>query len=66
MKENKEAKLALANKTGTPSSIGSHTESKVVGDTLVTPEQIAAFKARGWDDKKIERYKKNLLKNSRS
>ncbi len=53
------------NKTGIPSGTGSHTEGRQVVDTMVTPEQLAAFKARGWTDKDVERYKKNLLKNSR-
>lgn len=66
LKENKELKLAQLNKTsGVPSAIGSHTEGKAVSDTLVTPEQLVAFKARGWSEKDIERYKKNLLKNTR-
>lgn len=65
LKENKELKLAQLNKTTIlPASTGSHTEGATVRDTLVTPEQEAAFKARGWDDKKIERYKKNLSKVS--
>lgn len=61
-KENKELKLANANKTGTPVSTGTHSEGQVVKDTLVTSEQMAAFKTRGWSDKDIERYKKNLQK----
>lgn len=64
-KENKELKLAQLNKTNTPAAaIGAHSETTVVTDTLVTPEQITALKARGWTDKDIERYKKNFLKNS--
>ncbi len=63
LKENNELKLALKNKGGTPpASVGIHSEGQTVSDTLVTPEQIAAFKAKGWDDKKIEDYKKNLRK----
>lgn len=63
IKENKDLKLAHLNKTGTPyAAVGTHTESTPVRDTLVTPEQMAAFKAKGWSDKDIERYKKNLLK----
>lgn len=66
LKENKELKLAQMNKTTTPAAaIGTHTESQPVVDTLVTPDQIAAFKARGWSDKDIERYKGNLRKNTR-
>lgn len=64
LKENKELKLAQMNRNSTvvPTSVGSHTEGKVVPDTLVTAEQIKAFQARGWTDKDIERYKKNLQK----
>lgn len=66
LKENKELKLAQLSRTGgVPSSIGSHTETKVVQDTLVTQDQIEAFKKRGWTEKDIERYKKNLQKNTR-
>lgn len=45
-------------------AVGSHTESVAVNDNIVTPQQIAALKARGWDDKKIEAYKANLRKHS--
>lgn len=62
LRENKELKLAQLNKTGIPASVGSHSESQPVRDTIVTPDQSAAFKARGWTDKDIERYKKNLAK----
>jgi len=66
LKENKELKLANLNKTTVPpAAIGTHSETRAVQDTSVTPEQLAAFKARGWSDKDIERYKKNLLKYSR-
>lgn len=65
-KENRELKLAQANKTGVPpASVGTHSETPGVQDTLVTPEQMTYFKSLGWDDKKIERYKKNLLRNTR-
>lgn len=64
-KENKELKLAQLNKNGTPpAAIGSHSETVAVKDTAITPEQMAAFKARGWSDKDIERYKKNYQKYS--
>jgi len=63
LKENKELKLANMNKPATVSAgMGSSSEGPKVQDTLVTPEQLAAFKARGWSDKDIERYKKNLQK----
>lgn len=63
LKENKELKLAIQNKAPSSSTgSGSHTENPEVVSTIVTPEQLAAFKARGWTEKDIERYKKNLLK----
>lgn len=62
LKENKELKLAQLNKTVIPASTGTHTENQEVKSTLITPEQLAAFKAKGWSDKDIERYKKNLQK----
>lgn len=63
LKENKELKKAQLNKAqGTPSAVGSHTEVRAVPDTLVSSEQIAAFKKRGWTDKDIEKYKQNLIK----
>lgn len=63
LKENKELKLAQLSKTGTPPvAQGTHSEGQAVQDTLVTADQMAAFKARGWTDKDIERYKKNLQK----
>ena len=61
LKENKELKLAQLNKTGTPpATLGAHSETVAVKDTLITPEQLEAFKAKGWSDKDIERYKTNL------
>lgn len=66
LKENKELKLALSSKTTTaPASMGTHSEGLRVMDTTITPDQQAAFKSRGWTDKDIERYKKNLQKNTR-
>lgn len=62
IKENKELKLAIQNKVPDKSSVGAHNENVVVTSTLVTPEQLSAFKAKGWSDQDIERYKKNLLK----
>ena len=66
LKENKELKLAQLNKTTTPpAAVGTHSEGVAPTDTRVTPEQMAAFKAKGWSDQDIERYKKNLAKNTR-
>lgn len=65
LKENKELKLAQINKATTPpASIGSHNEFVPVTSTVITQDQLNAFKAKGWSDKDIERYKKNLSKNS--
>lgn len=63
LKENKELKLAIQNKTpGSSTAGGGSSEQPQVTSTLVTEEQIAAFKKRGWTDADIERYKKNLLR----
>lgn len=62
LKENSELKLAQLNKTDVPASTTAHTEMEKVKDTLITPEQMVAFKAKGWTEKDIERYKKNYLK----
>lgn len=62
LKENKELKLANMNKPDVPASSGAHSEAQPVKDTLITPEQLAALKAKGWSDKDIERYKKNLVR----
>lgn len=62
LKENKELKLAQLNKTTPPAAVGAHSESTPVTDTLVTSDQMAQFKSWGWDDKKIQAYKSNLLK----
>jgi hypothetical protein len=60
IKENKELKLVIQNKIPDKPSGGGHNEHIEVQSTSVTPEQLAAFKAKGWSDKDIERYKKNL------
>ncbi len=63
LKENKELKLAQANKTPVASATGSHSESAGVSDTLLTPEQEKYFRGTlKWSDKEIESYKKNLQK----
>lgn len=60
LKENKELKLAQLNKQDIPASTTVSTETQSVQDTMVTPDQMKAFKSRGWSDKDIERYKRNL------
>lgn len=65
LKENKELKLTLTNKTGVPASMGSHSEGlSVNNDPVISPEQMAQFRAMGKDEKWIEMYKKNLQRNS--
>lgn len=61
-RENKELKLAVANRSSTsPTGQVSGTVEYVAPDKTLSPEQIAHFKnTLKWDDKKIERYKKNL------
>lgn len=65
MKENRELKLANLNRSTTtsPAGMGSHSEAPQVRDTLVTPDQDAELRKRGWDDKKIALYKKNYSKS---
>jgi len=65
LKENKELKLAQLNKTDIPASTTVHSEGQAVSDTLITPDQLAQFKAMGKSDKWIENYKRNLVKNRR-
>lgn len=66
VKENKELKLAVANKADAPlSTTSSSAPTTTVKDTLITPDQLASFKAKGWSDKDIARYKQNLLRNTR-
>ncbi len=60
LKENKELKLARSKPNDPPAAMGSHSEITSVRDSLVTNDQLASFKARGWTDKDIEKYKKNL------
>lgn len=64
LRENKELRLANQNKpSNTSTGAGASTEQPLVVSTVITNEQLAAFKARGWTDKDIERYKKNLSHN---
>lgn len=64
-KKNKELTLALKNRgqINTSSGQGSNQErpeGKV--DNVLSNDQLASLKAKGWDDKKIEELKKNLNK----
>lgn len=65
LKTTKELGIALNHRqqfSGT--GIGSHTETPPIKDSVLSPAQIAELKKRpGWDDKKIEAFKRNLAKN---
>lgn len=64
--KNKELSLALKNRSQQGSSMGVHSEGTVTtNDRMLSPDQISSLKAKGWDDKKIELFKKNLNKNAK-
>jgi hypothetical protein len=63
LKTQKEMAVALQNRAGLQSSgLGTSTEGQQVQDTFFSKDQLNALKAKGWDDKKIERLKANLRK----
>jgi hypothetical protein len=64
LKENKELKLALANRKQVDnSSVGTGSSEPIpVKDNFLSPAQINDLKSKGWDDKKIELFRKNLAK----
>lgn len=65
LKRNRELELALKNRgqISDTSSQGSN-QDKPEGktDNYLSNDQLAALKAKGWDDKKIEAFKKNAQK----
>jgi hypothetical protein len=64
IKRNQELETAMLNKSqiaNSPQGGSSETVFKV-GDNMLSEAQIGALKAKGWDDKKISRFKENLLK----
>ncbi len=67
LKRNAELVTAVVHKTQVSSApAGAGSESKVnVSDNLLSADQLANLKARGWNDEKIARFKQNLL-SSRS
>ncbi len=63
-KRTKELELALKNRPHvSPTAVGSHSEGPIVSGSYSKEEQDM-FKAKGWDDKKIQAYKKNLARKS--
>ena len=64
-KKNKELSLALKNRgqVTNPSGQGSNQEMpESPKDHILSNDQINALKGKGWDDGKIEEFKKNLAK----
>lgn len=61
---NKELETALKNRSQiSPAEAGSGSDSKfVVKDNVLSEEKLKQLKAMKWDDKKIELYKQNLMK----
>ncbi len=61
LKKQSEMATALKNRQGLGATgLGSSTEGQAVSDNILSADQLADLKAKGWDDKKIERYKQNL------
>ncbi len=58
-----EMAIALKNRQGLGTSgLGSSTEGQEVKDNILTESQINDLKARGWNQKKIDRFKQNLVR----
>ncbi len=67
LKRNKELETALKNRGQVTSSTGEGSnQDKPEGkrDNTLSNDQLNALKAKGWDDKKIEEFKKNLTKGT--
>lgn len=63
LKTHKEMAVALQNRQGlSTTGQGTSTEGIEVKDNFLSKDQLANLKARGWDDKKIQRFKDNLRK----
>ncbi|MGH7249345.1 MAG: hypothetical protein ACREGC_00040 [Minisyncoccia bacterium] len=62
LKKQGEMATALKNRQGLGASgLGGSSEDKQpVGDNILSTDQLKDLKAKGWDDKKIERFKVNL------
>lgn len=67
LKRNKELEVALKNRgqITSPAGIGSNQEKpEVKTDNYLSTEQLAYFKSKGWDEKKIEAFKANARKQN--
>ena len=61
LKKQDEMATALKNRAGLGASgMGSSTEGQTVPDNILSADQLKDLKGRGWDNKKIERFKENL------
>lgn len=65
LRQNRELQVALKNRGQITSTAGAGSnqekpEGKI--DNTLSNDQIATLKAKGWDDKKIEEFKKNMNK----
>ena len=67
IKRNKELTVALKNRgsiSATSAQGSNQDKPEFKTDSFFSPEQIQQFKAKGWDDKKIERAKQNMIKGN--
>lgn len=63
-KTQKELAVALQNRQGlSTTGMGVSTEGMEVPDTFFSKEQLSDLKAKGWDDKKIQRLKENMRRS---
>lgn len=65
-RKNKELTTALQNRSQISSGVSSGSSEDTamkVPDNILSTDQIRNLKAKGWDDAKIETFKKNLMKN---
>lgn len=64
LKENRELRIAVANKGGVSNSpVGTGVEAtQTPKDQFFSDAQITDLKKRGWDDKKIDALRKNMAK----
>lgn len=63
LKTQKEMAVALHNRQGlSTTGQGSSTEGVEVKDAFFSKEQLQSLKAKGWDDKKIQKLKDNMRK----
>lgn len=62
---NKELETTIKNRSQitTTEHGGSNEQRLIPKDAVLSEDKIKELKARGWDDKKIELFKKNLTKN---